>query len=83
MSILQVKQLQDWLKSWDNQFLHAGQKGKGKKQVDSGSKKAILMSGSPGIGKSTSAKLVSEMLGFQVIEVFLKIPSYTANEIKY
>ncbi|XP_078172068.1 replication factor C subunit 1-like isoform X3 [Carex rostrata] len=64
-----VKQLQDWLKSWDNQFLHAGQKGKGKKQVDSGSKKAILMSGSPGIGKSTSAKLVSEMLGFQVIEV--------------
>ncbi|KAJ4762451.1 Replication factor C subunit 1 [Rhynchospora pubera] len=64
-----AKQLQDWLNGWDNQFLHAGQKGKGKKQADSGSKKAVLMSGSPGIGKSTTAKLVSEMLGFQPIEV--------------
>ncbi|KAJ3679192.1 hypothetical protein LUZ60_017203 [Juncus effusus] len=64
-----VKQLHDWLKSWDGQFLHASQKGKGKKQVDSGSKKAILMSGSPGIGKSTTAKLVTQMLGFQAIEV--------------
>ncbi|KAG1333894.1 putative Replication factor C subunit 1 [Cocos nucifera] len=64
-----VKQLHDWLMHWNEQFLHAGQKGKGKKQADSGSKKAVLLSGSPGIGKSTSAKLVSQMLGFQAIEV--------------
>lgn len=55
--------------TWDEHFLHAGQKGKGKKQSDSGSKKAVLLSGSPGIGKSTSAKLVSQMIGFQAIEV--------------
>ncbi|GJN23699.1 hypothetical protein PR202_gb11368 [Eleusine coracana subsp. coracana] len=34
-----VKQLHDWLKSWDAQFLHANQKGKGKKLADSGAKK--------------------------------------------
>ncbi|XP_042440978.1 replication factor C subunit 1-like isoform X2 [Zingiber officinale] len=64
-----VKQLHDWLMHWDDQFLHAGQKVKGKKLSDSGSKKAVLLSGSPGIGKSTSAKLVSQMLGFQAVEV--------------
>ncbi|KAL5976334.1 replication factor C subunit 1 [Asimina triloba] len=64
-----VKQLHDWLAHWDERFLHPSQKGKGKKQNDSGSKKAVLMSGSPGIGKSTSAKLVSQTLGFQIMEV--------------
>ncbi|XP_074570047.1 replication factor C subunit 1 isoform X2 [Curcuma longa] len=64
-----VKQLHDWLMHWDDQFLHAGQKVKGKKLSDTGSKKAVLLSGSPGIGKSTSAKLVSQMLGFQAVEV--------------
>ncbi|XP_058084970.1 replication factor C subunit 1 [Magnolia sinica] len=64
-----VKQLHDWLAHWNEQFLHTDKKGKAKKQSDVGSKKAVLMSGSPGIGKSTSAKLVSQMLGFQIIEV--------------
>ncbi|WOL16902.1 replication factor C subunit 1 isoform X4 [Canna indica] len=64
-----VKQLHDWLMHWDEHFLHSSSKGKGKKQSDSGSKKAVLLSGSPGIGKSTSAKLVSQMLGFQTMEV--------------
>lgn len=66
---LQVKQLHDWLVHWNEQFLDAGKKGKGKKQNDSGAKKAVLLSGTPGIGKTTSAKLVSQMLGFQTIEV--------------
>lgn len=64
-----VKQLHDWLKSWEDQFLHSGQKGKGKKQADSGAKKAVLLSGPPGIGKTTTAKVVSQMLGLQAIEV--------------
>ncbi|GMH01818.1 hypothetical protein Nepgr_003657 [Nepenthes gracilis] len=62
-----IKQLHDWLSHWDNQFLL--NKGKGKKQNDSGVKKAVLLSGTPGIGKTTSAKLVSQMLGYQTIEV--------------
>ncbi|XP_051200769.1 replication factor C subunit 1 [Lolium perenne] len=64
-----VKQLHDWLKSWEEQFLHPGQKGKGKKQTDGGAKKAVLLSGPPGIGKTTTAKVVSQMLGLQAIEV--------------
>ncbi|KAK1288336.1 hypothetical protein QJS10_CPB19g01289 [Acorus calamus] len=90
-----VKQLHDWLKSWDEKFLHTGQTKKGKKQIDGGAKKAVLLSGSPGIGKTTSAKLVSQMLGFQAIEVnasdsrgkadskiFKGISGSTANSIK-
>ncbi|KAI3744069.1 hypothetical protein L1987_57141 [Smallanthus sonchifolius] len=64
-----VKQLHDWLKNWNDNFLTGASKGKGKKQNDAGAKKAILLSGTPGIGKTTSAKLVSQMLGFQTIEV--------------
>ncbi|CAN4084390.1 unnamed protein product [Withania somnifera] len=64
-----VEQIQRWLQSWDEQFLKAASKGKGKKQSDSGAKKAVLLSGMPGIGKTTSAKVVSQLLGFQAIEV--------------
>ncbi|KAJ8560800.1 hypothetical protein K7X08_022660 [Anisodus acutangulus] len=64
-----VEQLQRWLESWDENFLKAASKGKGKKPKDSGAKKAVLLSGMPGIGKTTSAKVVSQLLGFQTIEV--------------
>ncbi|KAJ7948115.1 Replication factor C subunit 1 [Quillaja saponaria] len=64
-----VKQLHDWLVRWNEQFLDSGNKRKGQKPNDSGAKKAVLLSGTPGIGKTTSAKLVSQMLGFQAIEV--------------
>lgn len=69
LGIMQVNQLREWLKNWNEQFLDSGTKRKGKKQNDSGAKKAVLLSGAPGMGKTTSAKLVSQMLGFQAIEV--------------
>ncbi|KAL6497828.1 replication factor C subunit 1 [Orobanche hederae] len=64
-----VKQLHDWLVNWNDQFLNTGKKAKGKKQSDAGAKKAVLLCGTPGIGKTTSAKLVSKMLGFHTVEV--------------
>ncbi|GLT75813.1 hypothetical protein SLA2020_475100 [Shorea laevis] len=64
-----VTQLHNWLAHWNEQFLHAGGNGKGKRKNDPNAKKAVLLSGTPGIGKTTSAKLVSQMLGFQPIEV--------------
>ncbi|XP_047324594.1 replication factor C subunit 1-like [Impatiens glandulifera] len=64
-----VKQLHDWLSNWDAQFLNTGTKGKGKKQSDSGAKKAVLLSGPPGIGKTTTSKVVCQLLGFQTTEV--------------
>lgn len=70
---MQIKQLHDWLARWDELFLNSGKSGnKGKKQNDSGAKKAVLLSGTPGIGKTTSAKLVSQMLGFDIFEVKLQ-----------
>ncbi|KAK9903071.1 hypothetical protein M0R45_001287 [Rubus argutus] len=64
-----VKQLHDWLAHWHEQFLATGNKKKGNRPNNSAAKKAVLLSGTPGIGKTTSAKLVSQMLGFQAIEV--------------
>lgn len=64
-----MKQLHDWLAHWHEQFLDTGSNKKGKKANDSSAKKAVLLSGTPGIGKTTSAKLVSQMLGFDTIEV--------------
>jgi replication factor C subunit 1 len=69
MSNVQVKQLHDWLSHWHEQFLATGNKKKGNRPNNSAAKKAVLLSGTPGIGKTTSAKLVSQMLGFQAIEV--------------
>lgn len=67
---LQVLQLRNWLKGWHEQFSNTGgNKKQGKKQNDSTSKKAVLLSGTPGIGKTTSAKLVCQELGFLAIEV--------------
>ncbi|CAN1251732.1 Replication factor C subunit 1 [Linum perenne] len=63
-----VNQLHNWLKNWNDQFLGGGKKGKGK-QSDSTAKKAVLLCGTPGIGKTTSAKLACQMLGFQAVEV--------------
>lgn len=54
---------------WNENFLDVGSKKKVKKASDSGAKKAVLLCGGPGIGKTTSAKLVSQMLGFEAIEV--------------
>ncbi|CAL5211681.1 unnamed protein product [Lathyrus oleraceus] len=65
-----VLQLRNWLKGWHEQFSNTGgNKKQGKKQNDSTSKKAVLLSGTPGIGKTTSAKLVCQELGFLAIEV--------------
>lgn len=75
MSNMQVKQLHDWLVHWHEQFLDTGNKKKGKNPTNSGAKKAVLLSGTPGIGKTTSAKLVSQMLGFQTIEVSILLPN--------
>jgi len=57
------------LKAWHEQFSDTGNRKKGKKQNDSVLKKAVLLSGTPGIGKTTSAKLICQELGFQAIEV--------------
>lgn len=63
-----VKQLHDWLQHWFEQNLQ-GRQQKGKKSSTSNAKKAVLLSGPPGIGKTTSARLISNLLGFEAFEV--------------
>ncbi|KAL3690417.1 hypothetical protein R1sor_016726 [Riccia sorocarpa] len=69
-----VKQLRDWLQSWEANFGHPVVKGgKGKKRVAASTstdvKKAVLLSGTPGIGKTTTARLVCKELGYETLEV--------------
>lgn len=71
-NVLQVKQLKDWLRSWEASFLHPegkGMKGKKRGAGSTNEKKAVLLSGTPGIGKTTTARLVCEELGFNTLEV--------------
>ncbi|CAI5515385.1 unnamed protein product [Closterium sp. Naga37s-1] len=76
-----VKQLHDWLTGWEARHLGQGGAKKGKKGGKGGAgggggaaggdmnKKAVLLSGGPGIGKTTTARLVCAALGFSPLEV--------------
>ena len=54
-----IKALKDWLLNWQSSVL-----GKRVRVT-----KAILLSGPPGVGKTTSARLVSTQLGYKCFEV--------------
>jgi replication factor C subunit 1 len=70
-----VASLRYWLQDWDNIHLRGkapsppGTLGKGQKGADPFKKKAVLMSGPPGIGKTSSALILCKELGFTPIEV--------------
>ncbi|KAK7850281.1 replication factor c subunit 1 [Quercus suber] len=91
-----VDRLRKWLANWNAQFLDTGNKKKskrhqskkeeekGKKQINSAAKKAVLISGTPGIGKTTSAKLVnaSDSRGKADTRIEKGIAGSNANSIK-
>jgi replication factor C subunit 1 len=60
----QINKLSNWLKNWDAkrpvQSVRPG--------VENSTAKAALLSGTAGIGKTSTARLISESLGFKVIE---------------
>lgn len=60
-----VLRLQKWLDAWYNNYK------KGFKSDDpekTGTFRAVLISGPPGIGKTSAAHLVAESLGYSVVE---------------
>ena len=63
--------LTSWMKNWDAIHLH-GEKGsvlsKGSRSMDF-KKKAVLLSGSPGIGKTSAALIIARECGLEPIEV--------------
>ncbi|KAF7301137.1 Replication factor C subunit 1 [Mycena indigotica] len=62
----QVEKLQQWLKDWSTS-LKAGFKKPGKNGMNV--YRAVLITGPPGIGKTTSAHLVAKLEGFTPIEL--------------
>jgi replication factor C subunit 1 len=64
-----VKKLSDWLDSWENTFNRSSNGKKSKNNGKTGSFKAALLSGPPGIGKTTTAQLVAKEAGRQVLEM--------------
>ncbi|KAF8493303.1 replication factor RFC1 C terminal domain-containing protein [Hysterangium stoloniferum] len=62
----QVKKLQQWLQDWQNSA-----KASFKKPGKNGMKtfRAVMMTGSPGIGKTTSAHLCARLAGYTPIEL--------------
>jgi|AntRauMFilla1563_2_1112583.scaffolds.fasta_scaffold00153_2 hypothetical protein len=62
-----IRQLQQWLESWH--ATHLGKKKATKGAAKDGPKKAVLISGLPGIGKTSSAGIIAKALGYMVTEV--------------
>ena len=69
-----VDQLVEWLKDWDSVNIRGDKKevklrrGMTWQDVPKVNAKACLLSGPPGIGKTSAARIVCSQLGYEVLE---------------
>lgn len=68
-----VNQLRQWLKDWEHVHLKGGEPNLPanvkKDRMADFKKKAVLLAGSPGIGKTSAALIISRELGYEPVEV--------------
>lgn len=69
-----IKALYDWLKEWDEVVLRGNKKqvqwhaGRSWADIPNPNARAALLSGPPGVGKTSAARMVCKQLGFETIE---------------
>lgn len=69
-----INQLYEWLKDWDEVVLRGNKKqvpfrrGQSWGDVANVNARAALLSGPPGIGKTSAARIVCQQLGYEVVE---------------
>jgi len=71
-----VATLRQWLGDWERVHLHGGEprqppgsSARSRDRTSEMKKKAVLLSGSPGIGKTSAATIIAKELGYHPIEV--------------
>ena len=69
-----VDQLVEWLRDWDDVIIRGNKKeinfrrGFNWKDMPNPNARAVLLSGPPGIGKTSAARIVCSQLGYEVLE---------------
>ena len=67
-----IQKLQDWLEDWDSVVLQKNLKQTSPSRngkIDNINASAVLISGPPGIGKTTAARLVASLYGYRAMEM--------------
>ncbi len=69
-----ISQLYEWLKDWEDFILRGNKKqipfrrGQSWGDIPNVNARAALLSGPPGIGKTSAARIVCKQLGYEVVE---------------
>ena len=66
-----VRNFESWLQDWDDVVIRGNKKPIDFKKKDPPklNAKACLLSGSPGIGKTTTVRVIGKKLGFHILEL--------------